>query len=126
METADREAPRGWLCVSLWALVVALVLLLPGGALPGRPGWLPIELLPWLDDAVHAALFGVLAWLAWPPVESRRLRSGAGLLLLGCGAYALLLELAQVPIPTRGFELSDLVAGVLGAGAGLWARVSLG
>jgi VanZ family protein len=125
MERADRETPRDWLWASLWALVVALVLLLPAGFLPGRPRWVPSELLPWLDDVVHAALFGVLAWLAWPPFESRRSRRKAGLLLLGCGAYALLLELAQVPIPTRGFELSDLVAGVLGAGAGLWARASV-
>lgn len=74
-----------------------------------------------VDWIVHAGLFFVLALLVQRAIGSRRSSSVAPTLFGGV-AYALLLEILQIPVPLRSFELVDVLAGGLGIVAALVAR----
>ncbi|MFB6132545.1 MAG: VanZ family protein [Halanaeroarchaeum sp.] len=69
-----------------------------------------------LDKLVHAAGFLVLSVLALRDVERRRwiIAASVGIVLAGAG-----IEIAQIGIPGRTFEVADFVADVVGVAAGL-------
>ncbi len=100
---------RRLLPAALWSLLVAVLLLVPGDEVPDPGFW------DWLDKPVHAVLFAVhfallpMALAAWR-------RRGAGLAVPAAlsGAYALLLEAAQIRVPGRSWDLWDLVADFAG------------
>lgn len=90
----------------VWGLATGGLLLLPGSRLPGQefsePWVTVIELL------VHVALFWILAWLTGRGFGHRRT-------LAVVLAYCVVLEIAQIAVPGRSFELVDIAAGGLGA-----------
>jgi hypothetical protein len=127
---ADNHASlRNWRALSVaWAVATAALLLLPGSTLPGRD--LPGPLVTAIEIAVHGSLFFGLAWLA-----NRGFVAAAGSaagsnsqaqrrwrVLAVVLAYCVLLEIAQIPVPGRGFEVLDIAVGWLGAILGLGRR----
>lgn len=120
---------RNWRALGVgWAVATAALLLLPGSTLPGRD--LPGPLVTAIEIAVHWSLFFGLAWLAnrgfaapggsvaGSSSETNRRRRVLAVVL----AYCVLLEIAQIAIPGRGFELLDIAVGWLGAILGLRRR----
>ena len=111
-----RPKHRSPLPAVVWAALVAAALLSPSDLTPGGSAW-----GRWLaehggDKAVHGALFfGQALWLA------RALGSGTGSarprwLAAGLSAlYGALLELLQLAVPGRAFEVGDLLANAAGA-----------
>ena len=112
-----------------WALLTAVALLMPGDPLQEAGGWfdLPewLELLadrlghwlgPWADKLVHFGLFLVLALLVRRSLyDTSRNLEGAFKTLAVILPYIVVLEIAQIWIPGRGWETMDLVAGFAGA-----------
>ena len=111
-----------------WALLTAVALLMPGDPFQESGSWfdLPewLELLvnkfghwlgPWADKLVHFGLFLVLALLVRRSFygTSRDLE-GALKTMAVTVPYIVVLEIAQIWIPGRGWETMDLVAGFAG------------
>lgn len=96
-----------------WAVLVAVLLLLPGSVLP-LPAWLAETGTGWLDKAVHGLLFFVLALLAAACAGSRFERPLLTA-IVASSAYGTLLEGVQALLGTRSFEVADIVADVLGS-----------
>jgi len=65
------------------------------------------------DKLAHAVLVGGLAVLVWWNLPAGQWRGAASVLL--AGAYAGLIELVQLLLPFRSGDVSDLLAGMLGA-----------
>ncbi len=114
-------AARVWRLLTLtWAVIIAVLTLLPGDRLPPTPHW---ELLSF-DTASHAAVFLALALPLgkWWRAEKRRRSFWAP---VGWAiAYGALIEVLQTVMPFgRHGEWSDLLSDGLGAlaGAGLAA-----
>lgn len=113
------------------AAVVALFLLLPAstfvGAFERALRWFAGLLgsdtrrmaadLPW-DQAVHAVLFALLAWV-WcrPPARAGRVR-GVLLAAVAAVAYGGAIEVCQVLLGYRSGEWMDLVADAVGVALG--------
>jgi hypothetical protein len=95
---------------ALWAALTAVALLTPGEALRRVGGWLEVPewLEPWSDKLVHLGLFLVLTWLVLRCLPDRGVALSATLL------YVVSLEVAQLWIPGRGWEVLDLLAGFAG------------
>lgn len=109
-----------------WGLLTAAVLLLPVSDLAG---WMPA--VPWmrlamvfagwgLDKLVHGTLFGAFTWLAAHSARALALRRPAPTVFFTASAYAIASEAAQLVVPGRRAELSDLLADLVGVGLGLW------
>jgi len=99
------------LAALLWSAGIACLLLLPGEML--EPRWLEPLWLRLAEEAAHGVLFFGMAIL----VQRARLPRGgsAGAATIAtCLAYAILLELLQIPVPGRGFETIDIVVAALG------------
>lgn len=111
----------------IWALGAAALLLAPSRALPGDD--LPEAVTTVIELAVHVALFLGLAYVALrgyaPPADSRSSggpssrRASRRRLLAAILSYCLALELLQLWVPGRGFEVVDIAAGWIGAALGL-------
>ncbi len=76
--------------------------------------------IPHFDKLVHAILFGFLGWLCAWGLSAWRADWGKRLLPLLVAAtlasgFGVLCELAQQAIPSRSFELADIVANSVGA-----------
>jgi len=108
-----RGAAWRWGPAVAWA---ALILFL--GSRPAAD--LPLPAIPGLDKALHAAVYGVLGFLAvrgiGPPGPWRALLLGVAIGL----SWGFLDEWAQSANPHRTAELGDLLADVVGAAAGGW------
>jgi len=73
---------------------------------------------------MHAGAFAVWAFLvcgAWCVSPARATRRAFAVILLAACAYGFLIEVLQIPVESRHFELSDIVADTVGAFAGLIA-----
>jgi VanZ family protein len=105
----------------LWLLVILLLTLTPGSALPRTHLW---EDLLSIDKLAHVLLFAVLTVLMIVGFSKqykfellrRKAIPAAALLAL---AYGLLIEVLQLLIPDRGPELLDFVANGIGCGLGI-------
>lgn len=96
------------LAAALWTLIVVVLLALPGDELPDPGPW------DWLDKPVHAVLFGIhFALLARALAGGRRRLLAA----LASAAFAVVMEVAQLWVPGRGWEWWDLAAGFAGIAA---------
>ena len=101
---------------SIWAALTTALLLLPGPTEePARP--LPTFLQAGLELAAHFILFTVLAWLVRRSAFSIRTRWILAALVVYCAT----LEVLQLVVPHRGFEVLDIVFGWLGLWLG-WGR----
>lgn len=114
-----------WWPPILGALVIAVLLLLPVGSLEAESWWPRWLDALWalnaygVDKIVHIALFGMLAWaLLRSPIVSTRL--AAGWIIAVSAVYGSILEVAQIPVPGRSFELWDIAADVVGAVLVVW------
>ncbi len=107
---------HAWVHVLLWALLILVLCLMPGRALP-RWDW--ADLLS-LDKSVHAVLFGVLTVLLGRAFRSSG-RTGpllAWSVLLSVG-YGLATEaMQQLQALGRHGDVNDAIANTLGAVAG--------
>ena len=117
MESPLRTSTRLHLPTLLWAVITAVGLLIPGPDIPRIP---PSG--NWLPAVAHFVLCFVLAVLLY--------RSGAGLagaspsvgvVFAICFAYSGLLEVGQLWVPGRSFELVDFAVNGAGAAAGALA-----
>jgi VanZ family protein len=70
--------------------------------------------IPYLDKIVHFAIFAVLGFLI-----SYEKKSANWTNLAICAGYGLLIEIIQIFLPWRSFELADLLADTIGALAGI-------
>ena len=99
-----------------FAVLLAVLMLMPGGAVP------EVEGFDWADKLVHVALFLVLTVLL---IRSCKAVARIRLPVITAGAvalvYSVLLELLQGLIPGRFLDLGDLLAN----GAGVLVAVLL-
>lgn len=112
---ASDRRPRAWLPV----LVVAGAILV-GSALPlsgsAGPPFGPVGLVG--DVALlHAVGYGLLGWvLARALVATGRSTVAVlALVVVATVGFGLAVELLQVPLPTRGYQVADLLADGIGA-----------
>jgi VanZ family protein len=104
----------------VWAVVVGVVLALPGGAFASMARRVPDWAEGWIDKGVHALLFLVLAALLLRSASAiTAIRRPVAAVLAGTLTYALLLELLQTQVSGRGLDPLDFVAGGIGAVVGL-------
>jgi VanZ family protein len=118
--SARRSARRRlWTAAAVgWALLVALLLAAPVGALVGHhrfhlPEWLEAR----ADKVAHGGLFFVTAFFFHRARSGSERGSGDLVLALVLAvAYGGLTEIAQLWVPTRTADWLDFVADALGAG----------
>ena len=120
--------PRPYAALPLiWAAIILLLTLTPAADMPRTPTW---ELLSF-DTAAHAAVFGLLAALAWFWARRQRrwprlARRPAGPLLAACLLFGGLIELLQHTMHQgRHGEWSDLLSDGLGAALALLSLAGL-
>jgi hypothetical protein len=109
---AHRAVRRAWL---LWGAAILFLSVAPPGWILGvvpRSGW------SFASSAGHVFEFGLFALLVWPalPAEyppARRYALSAAAAL----AFGLTIELIQLPIPYRSFDLLDWAADAAGIAA---------
>lgn len=100
----------------LWALLLAILLLVPGPQGPSTDwGWLQIP--DFSDKVMHALLFGVAAWLFHRSLAAQRpLRPALAAAVAAAVIYGAALELLQgIPVLRRDPDFWDLVANTAGS-----------
>jgi VanZ family protein len=104
-----------------WFLLMNILFVLPGSALP-KAGWFTdIQLDKW----VHTGLFAGLVFLFCSAFNS--LSKKLWMVLLGAVAYGFIVELVQKNwVPNRSFDVYDVLADTAGSIIGLvvWLRVN--
>ncbi|OGX91696.1 VanZ family protein [Hymenobacter coccineus] len=101
----------------LWAAFMLLLTLTPSRDMPDTPAWTLLS----FDTAAHAAVFGVMAALAWFSLRRQRrwpllAQQAALAVLVGCVAFGGLIEILQyVMAQGRHAEWSDLISDGIGA-----------
>lgn len=110
-----------------WLLLVLLLTLTPGENMPQTSLW---EDLLSFDKVAHFFIFGVLVFLMIIGLSKQYryqfLRSKAVQVSLAIGiAYGIIIEIIQLFIPGRGFEVADIIANTIGCfmGFGLFYLV---
>lgn len=112
---------KGRLAALAWSLLATVLLLTPGPDLPGRGLAASVETA--IELSVHVVLFLVLAALARRGFGSAIHRPGRKSRIFAVVlAYCVLLEILQIAVPGRGFEMIDIAAGGVGAAIGMRAR----
>lgn len=102
--------------VVLWAVVIFGLHIMPSDRIPKPPEWSFS-----VDKLVHFFLFAAMSFLM---LRYKHLKLGRwdGMIILSIMIYAslygVLMELIQLAVPGREFNLVDLVADILGALAG--------
>ena len=106
---------RGRLLAALaWAVLIAILSLLPGPDLPPLPPY------PGADKVAHAAMYLVLGFLlAWSLHSPSHLALMVIVLLIGLYGYSL--EVGQLYVPGRSYDLLDVLANLAGGGLGVGA-----
>ena len=102
----------------IWALIILILTLTPGEHLPSlQLGKIMI------DKFLHFMVFMVLSFLAIAGLQADNNSNTNGLWrkMLGiCMGYGILMETLQYVVPGRHIDLFDLVANLVGCGAGMW------
>ena len=106
MNSLRRYAPY---LAALWALTILVVSVIPGEDLPSLSIWEP-------DKVMHAFVYGVLTALIYiahsqNAVFIKKLIFQAILL---CILYGFFIELIQLVLPTRKFDILDALANTVG------------
>lgn len=120
--TVMRTFLTKYLPAGAWACFTAGALLMKGDQLEEVEFWfgLPDWLWPWADKLAHFGLFFVLAWLVQRCFQGAKRDSGVESTTLAVTLpYVVVLEAAQIPIPGRGWETLDVLAGFAGVAAAL-------
>ena len=120
-DTGRAIAPgRRW-AAGAWAVLVAMLLLVPGSSVPAVPWWVPTTFGGWIDSFVHAFLFLVQMVLVERAVERRGRGRERRLRVTVVLGWAFLLELLQIPVPGRSFQFIDLLFAAVGVAIALAA-----
>jgi VanZ family protein len=104
----------------LWAIFLLIITLTPGKAMPATGQWE----LPYADKVVHFVGFGVLAFLMMRGFCKQknfnwlRKKSLLSSFLLAI-SFGIIIEILQIYVPERSFDLLDILANTTGALAGL-------
>jgi len=117
--TERRPRELRWAAVLAWAVLVALLSVLPGRSLPGGG-------IPGIDKAAHFVFYAALALLAQRAARKPCLTCWA-VVTVSCALFGATLELAQRFVPGRSMSISDALVNLAGAAAGsaayfLWNR----
>ena len=105
-----------------WLLLMCILFVLPGSALPEENWFADIQLDKW----VHIGLFSVLIFL-WCSSFQLGLPGTSWIIIIIAIFYGILVEFVQKTwIPNRSFDLYDVLADGIGSIVGLvlWLRVN--
>jgi VanZ family protein len=104
--------------VVLWTVMILILTLLPGNAVPDVPVF-------GIDKLVHVFIFGMLMYLTCYAIAKSRnqpVTRTTGLLI--AAAYSIILsvgiEILQNYVPGRSFSYADIVANITGIVLGYW------
>ena len=94
-----------------WALLILFVSVIPGEALPSISIWEP-------DKVMHATVYGILTFLLFRTIKIRSLtyslKKSALTAFILCIFYGFIIELIQLMLPDRKFDLFDALANSIG------------
>jgi len=92
-----------------WALIILVVSVIPGEDLPSLSIWEP-------DKVMHALVYGILCYLLAFSIAKNRFIPKQTILyaIVLCILYGFVIELIQLLLPTRSFDLLDAVANSTG------------
>lgn len=76
--------------------------------------------IPYLDKIVHFGIYAILGFLLTIEPKITNLKA-----LIICACYGLLIEIIQIFLPWRSFEVADIIADTLGAAVGIWFAQNL-
>jgi len=93
----------------IWALIILVISVIPGADLPSLSIWEP-------DKVMHALVYGVLTILLFFTLQNfYPLRAKNNFLAVGlCILYGFIIELIQLFLPTRSFDMLDALANSTG------------
>ncbi len=95
----------------LWAAVIMVVSVIPGADLPSLSIWEP-------DKVMHVFVYAVLTFLVFKWLKSFStpvsLNKKAFIAVTVCILYGFIIELIQLILPTRSFDLLDELANTIG------------
>lgn len=93
----------------LWATIILVVSVIPGEDLPSLSIWEP-------DKVMHAFVYGVLTFLICYSLSKYRYSLKQSIInaIVLCILYGFVIELIQLLLPTRSFDLLDAVANSTG------------
>ena len=104
----------------LWAALIGVLLVLPKSTFAPIAQRVPEWLEGRMDKGIHVVMFLVLAMLLLRSAQAiEALRRPVLVVLVATLVYIVLLESVQTGVPGRGLDPIDLVAGGIGAVAGL-------
>lgn len=94
---------------ALWALTILVVSVIPGEDLPSLSIWEP-------DKVMHAFVYGVLTALIFiaRPQNGVFIKKLVFQAILLCILYGFFIELIQLVLPTRKFDILDALANTVG------------
>lgn len=103
-----------------WAIIVAILILLPGDELPDTGD------IPGLDKVAHVGVFTILSLLGAIGAMKHKTASSLKMnaiffSLISCIIYGIVLELIQGTVPDREFDLYDILANIGGVFLGMFA-----
>ncbi len=106
MNSFRRYAPY---LAALWALIILVVSVIPGEDLPSLSIWEP-------DKVMHAFVYGVLTALIYitRPQNAVFIKKLIFQAILLCILYGFFIELIQLVLPTRKFDILDALANTVG------------
>jgi VanZ family protein len=106
MNSLRRYAPY---LAALWALTILVVSVIPGEDLPSLSIWEP-------DKVMHAFVYGVLTALIYiaRPKNGVFIKKLIFQAILLCILYGFFIELIQLVLPTRKFDILDALANSVG------------
>ncbi|HRG27920.1 MAG TPA: VanZ family protein [Chitinophagales bacterium] len=106
MNSFRRYAPY---LAALWALIILVVSVIPGEDLPSLSIWEP-------DKVLHAFVYGVLTALIYitRPQNAVFIKKLVFQAILLCILYGFFIELIQLVLPTRKFDILDALANTVG------------
>jgi len=97
-----------------WAVLIGILSLLPGDELP------PLPPFPGADKLAHAGFYLPLGFMLAASLHSSSPKALLGIVLL-IGLYGYGLELGQLHVPGRSYELADALANFAGGALGVGA-----
>lgn len=106
MNSFRRYAPY---LAALWALIILVVSVIPGEDLPSLSIWEP-------DKVMHAFVYGVLTALIYitRPQNAVFIKKMIFQAIVLCILYGFFIELIQLVLPTRKFDILDALANTVG------------
>jgi VanZ family protein len=94
--------------VGLWAGVILVVSVIPGQDLPSLSIWEP-------DKVMHALVYGVLTYLLFVAISYKSTKNNLLIFAITlCILYGFIIELIQKVLPTRTFDMYDMLANTIG------------